>query len=321
MIYVDKPFQEFDEDSLRLLSPDEIIDDIRLSMIEGIGSLTTQRLLERFGTAAAVFAASASELTSVDGIRSNVVPKILGAKDELCADGLIELCKQESIQIISIRDTRYPALLRQIYDPPQILYIKGEIKPQDAFSIAVVGTRRMTAYGRRMTEKLVAPLAKAGFTIISGLADGIDGVAHQTALKEAGRTLAVLGSGISHIYPYGHKTLADEIVRSQQGAIISEFHPLMQPNKGTFPQRNRIVSGMSLGVLVVEAPEKSGAMITARLAGEHGREIFAVAGQADSFTSQGCNLLIQDGATITSSADDIFREIGPIVKNIIRLVR
>ncbi|MGL6196184.1 MAG: DNA-processing protein DprA, partial [Thermoguttaceae bacterium] len=225
--------------------------------------------------------------------------------------GLIELCRRESIDVISIRDSRYPQVLRTIYDPPAILYVKGEIKEHDALGVAVIGTRSMTSYGKKVTALLTRGLAQYGVTIISGLAKGIDGVAHKTALECDCRTVAVLGNGICRIYPKEHTALADKI--AENGALISEYHPLMEPSKGTFPQRNRIVAGLALGVLVTEAPRKSGAMITARLANENGRDIFAVPGNIDSAASQGCHQLLRDGATLVESVDDILETLGPLL--------
>ena len=170
----------------------------------------------------------------------------------------------------------------------------------------------MSSYGRKLTTQLTRGLVQYGVTIISGLAKGIDGAAHRAALEMQGRTIAILGGGISRIYPKEHIELAERIV--ENGALISEYHPLMEPNKGTFPQRNRIVAGMSIGVLVVEAPVKSGAMITARLAYEQGRELFAVPGNVDSASAGGCNRLIRDGAVLVESVDDIFESLGPLFK-------
>ncbi len=192
--------------------------------------------------------------------------------------------------------------------------MKGTILPRDTFALAVVGTRRMSVYGRRMGERLTEALARSGLTIVSGLAKGIDGVAHRAALKAGGRTIAVLGSGHKRLFPVEHTTLAEEIVAGGSGAVISEYPPLHGAAKWTFPQRNRIVSGLALGVLVVEAPRSSGTMITARLASEQGREIFAVPGPADQDGAHGCNQLIRDGASLVETADDVLEQLGPLYR-------
>jgi len=288
-----------------------ILDDVLLSMVEGIGARTYQRLLENFGNATAILNASRSDLNGFDFLKPDTLVQLTAARNRLDPTHIVELCEQDQIDILSLRDERYPAQLRTIADPPPILYVKGMLLPSDSFSIAVIGTRRCTRYGERQTERLTSALVQNGFAIISGLALGIDGVAHRVALKAGGRTIAVLGSGLHRIYPPEHKPLAQKIVESG-GCILSEYPPFHPSAKWTFPQRNRIVSGLSLGVLVVEAPVRSGAMISARLAGEQGRDIFAVPGSIESPASSGCNQLIRDGAYITESADDILNVLGPM---------
>jgi len=289
----------------------EILDDVLLSIVEGIGARTYQRLLEQFGSATAILNASRSELSGFDFLKPGTLLQLTTARSRLDPTQIVEICKQDQIDILSLRDKRYPAQLRTIPDPPPILYVKGTLLPSDSFSIAVIGTRRNTQYGERQTERLASALVQKGFAIISGLALGIDGIAHRAALKAGGRTIAVLGSGLHRIYPAEHKPLAQKIIESG-GCILSEYPPLHPSAKWTFPQRNRIVSGLSLGVLVVEAPLRSGAMISARLAGEQGRDIFAVPGSIESPASSGCNQLIRDGAYITESADDILNVLGPM---------
>ncbi len=287
-------------------------DEILLTMVEGVGSLTFKRLYDHFGDCREILSAPIEHLQAVGGIGPKIAAKIASARETLNVDGLLELCRREKIDIVSQRDERYPALLKLIHDPPQILYVKGTLTPQDELAFAVIGTRAMTPYGRKLATELTRGLVQYGITIISGLAKGIDGVAHRAALEMGGRTLAVLGGGISRLYPKAHAELAERIV--ENGALVSEYHPLMEPNQGTFPQRNRIVAGMSIGVLVVEAPRKSGAMITARLAYEQGRDLFAVPGNADSASSGGCNQLIRDGAVLVESVDDILESLGPLFK-------
>ena len=288
-----------------------ILDDVLLSMVEGIGARTYQRLLEKFGTATAILNASRSELSAFDFVKPDALAQLTSARNRLDPTHIVELCEQDQIDIFSLREERYPAQLRTIADPPPILYVKGTLLPSDSFSIAVIGTRRCTRYGERQAERLTSALVQNGFAIVSGLALGIDGIAHRAALKSGGRTVAVLGSGLHRVYPPEHRSLAQKIVESG-GCVMSEYPPLHPSAKWTFPQRNRIVSGLSLGVLVVEAPVRSGAMISARMAGEQGRDIFAVPGSIESSASSGCNQLIRDGAYLTESVDDILGVLGPM---------
>ena len=296
-------------------TPSSILDDILLSMVEGIGARTRQRLLEKFGNASAILNASRSDLGGFDFLKTDTLAQLTSARNRLDPTHIVELCEQDQIDILSLHDDRFPAPLRTIPDPPLILYTKGTLLPSDAFSIAVIGTRRSTQYGERQTERLTSALAQNGFTIISGLARGIDGVAHRAALNSGGRTIAVLGSGLHRLYPPEHEPLAQKIIDSG-GCVLSEYPPLHPSTKWTFPQRNRIVSGLSLGVLVTEAPVRSGAMISARLAGEQGRDIFAVPGSIESPASSGCNRLIKDGAYIAESVDDILDVLGPMQQSV-----
>ena len=291
--------------------PSAILDDVLLSMVEGIGARTYQRLLETFGSTSAILDASRSDLSRFEFLKHDTLGQLTTARNRLDPTHIVELCEQDHIDILSLNDERYPQQLRTIADPPPILYVKGTLLPSDSFSIAVIGTRRCTRYGERQTERLTSALVQHGFTIISGLAIGIDGIAHRAALQSGGRTVAVLGSGLHRLYPSEHEPLAEKIIESG-GCVMSEYPPLHPSAKWTFPQRNRIVSGLSLGVLVVEAPLRSGAMISARLAGEQGRDIFAVPGSIESLASGGCNQLIRDGAYITESADDILNVLGPM---------
>lgn len=214
----------------------------------------------------------------------------------------------KDVRIIGKKDKSYPKLLTEIPDPPEKLWVRGEIKKEDEKAIAVVGARRATNYGREVTEELVGALVAASLTIVSGMARGIDSVAHKAALEAGGRTIAVLGSGIDIIYPPENKKLYEEITTN--GAVISEFEPGTLPNAWNFPRRNRIIAGLALGVLVCEAAEKSGSLITAGYAGEFGREVFAVPGSIYSKMSAGTAALIKDGAKLAYSAKDILDELG-----------
>ncbi|MBU4270662.1 MAG: DNA-processing protein DprA [Planctomycetes bacterium] len=291
---------------------DDLLDTLRLSMISGVGPRIRKALLERFGSARAVLAAAPSELLEVQGIGPKLTRKFVDADHEIDVRAEIELCRQRGIDILVETDPDYPRSLREIHDPPGVLFVRGKLKPDDALAIGIVGTRHGTQYGLRMAERLAGSLARAGLTVISGLARGIDAAAHRGALAVGGRTIAVLASGVLNIYPPEHDKLAAEI--AARGALVSESPAGGEPLAGMFPQRNRLISGMSLGVIVVEAAERSGALITARHAMEQGREVFAVPGNVDSRTSRGCHRLIRDGAKLVESADDVLEELGPLVE-------
>jgi len=292
------------------MSPDDLRSHVRLACVPGIGSRLRRLLLERFGTPDGVFAASPAEIASVGRISRKLAAALPALADDSTADDVIALCRKRSVDILLEGSSGYPALLSRIDDPPGLLFVRGEILPQDSLAVAIVGARHATTYGLTVAERLGAGLARAGYTVVSGLARGIDAAAHRGALKAGGRTIAVLGSGVLSIYPPEHVDLAHEVVDA--GAVISELPPLTAPQQGTFPQRNRIVSGLSLGVVVVQAADRSGALITARLATEQGREVFAVPGPIDCRLSRGSHQLIRDGAKLVESVDDILEEFGPL---------
>jgi DNA processing protein len=296
---------------------DDLVDTLRLCLVSGVGPRTRKALLERFGTARAALAAAPSELRGVFGVGPKLVQKIAAAEQEIDVEAEIALCRGHGIDILTESGDAYPRVLREIHDPPGVLFVRGQLKPNDALAIGIVGTRHGTQYGLRQAERLAGGLSRAGLTIISGLARGIDAAAHRGALSAGGRTIAVLASGVMNIYPPEHDKLAEEIVKSG-GALLSESPPHAQPLGGAFPQRNRIISGMSLGVIVVEAADRSGALITARHAMEQGREVFAVPGNVDSRASRGCHRLIRDGAKLVESADDVLEELGPLVEAVPR---
>lgn len=289
-----------------------LVASLRLSLVPGVGPLTRQALLERFGSAEAVFAAAPSQLRAVAGVGTTLARKILAAHEEIDAERELRLCQEQGVTIVADTDPAYPRLLQEVHSPPAFLFVHGELKPEDALAVAIVGTRHASSYGRQQAERLAAGLARAGLTIVSGLARGIDAVAHRAAIQAGGRTLAVLGSGVLNIYPPEHKGLAEEI--RGHGALLSENPPLCEPVAGAFPQRNRLISGLSLGVIVIEAAERSGALITARHAMEQGREVFAVPGRVDSRTSRGCHRLIRDGAKLVECVEDVLEEFGPLVE-------
>lgn len=280
-------------------------------MISGVGPRTRAALLGAFGSPEAVLAASLDRLTAVDGVGPKLAGKISSAA-ELDAEGELALAAANGVDPLTESDQRYPTPLREIHDPPGVLYAKGTLQESDARAVAVVGSRHATRYGLEQAERLAKELARAGVTVVSGLARGVDGAAHRGALAAGGRTIAVLAGGLLKLYPPEHRQLADEI--TARGCLLSEAPPGMPPLSGAFPQRNRVISGLSLGVVVVEAAERSGALITTRHAADQGREVFAVPGEVTNRMSRGCHALIRDGAKLVASVDDILEELSPITE-------
>lgn len=281
-----------------------------LSMIHGVGPLLRRDLLERFGSASDILKAAPSELREVPRLGPKLCRAIATAEASIDVQGEIDRCQSHGLKVVALWEGNYPATLREIPDPPAVLYVQGEILPQDGLAVAIVGTRHATHYGRQTARRLSSTLARAGVTVVSGLARGIDSEAHAGALEGGGRTIAVLGSGLLNIYPAENKDLAQRI--SCQGAVISENATQAKPLRGSFPRRNRIITGLCQGVVVVEAGDRSGALISARLSMEQGREVFAVPGRVDSRSSRGCHRLIRDGAKLVETADDILEELGPM---------
>ncbi|MBQ7030191.1 MAG: DNA-processing protein DprA, partial [Thermoguttaceae bacterium] len=294
---------EASEEPARIWAPNELIDDILLSTVDGVGPLTAERLIAYFGSASEVLRASRRDLERVDKVGPTLARKISQAREACDVEALLRFCEENGIEIVAFRDARYPARLREIDNPPRLLYVRGSFAPEDQTAIAIVGTRGATRYGLDQARRLGRELAEAGFTVVSGLALGIDGAAHRGALEVGGRTLAALGGGVAKVYPREHEDLARLIADS--GAVFSEYHPLTSPLAGNFPARNRIVSGLSLGVLVVESPLRSGSLITARLAAEQNREVFALPGPVDRETSRGCHRLLREGAGLVESVEDV----------------
>lgn len=282
---------------------------IALHLVPGVGSVFIKRLLERFGTPEAVFQSSMKELLEVEGLSAKVAQEIRKGPSEEAVKKEITLVEKAGAKILTLRDETYPSRLRNIYDPPPLLYLKGELKREDEFSIAIVGSRKTTPYGRWITERISQALARNGLTIVSGMARGVDSVAHWGAISGGGRTIAVLGSGVDVIYPRENRNLYTRIV--EQGAVLSEFPMGSPPEGGHFPKRNRIISGLSLGVVVVEAGPESGSLITANYALEQGREVFAIPGNVGAGGSRGTNRLIKEGAKLVESSEDILEEILP----------
>jgi DNA processing protein len=279
------------------------------NLIDGIGPIAFKKLLAYFKSLKTAWSAEVSEFTQV-GLGKSVIEQIRKKRPKINPDWEMGKLIKEGIDLITIQDKNYPKLLKEIYTPPALLYIRGKFKATDQFSLGIVGTRKLSLYGRQITPLITADLAQAGLTIVSGLAKGIDTLAHQTTLETNGRTIAVLGSGLDRksIYPFINRRLAEKI--SQNGAVISEFPLGTKPLPQHFPQRNRIISGLSLGVLVIEAPEKSGALITAKDALEQNRDIFAIPGPIFNQNSLGPNNLIKMGAKLVSQANDVFEELN-----------
>jgi DNA processing protein len=279
---------------------------IALNIMEKIGPVGVRALVEHVGSADAIFSCSEDDLLGARGMGRETVRAVLAQRSTV--EWQVEVDRAEALgaRLVTMVDAEYPPLLREIHDPPLALYVRGKLESRDRHSISVVGTRRPTLYGRDSADRLAYALAKAGMVVVSGLAEGIDTVAHEAALRAGGRTLAVIGSGMAHLYPASNRELAEKI--ASQGALISEFPLDRRPDKTTFPMRNRIVSGLSMGSLVVEAAARSGALITVSQALEQGRTVFAVPGRIDSNGSRGTNELLKQGARVVTKAEDILNE-------------
>ncbi len=277
---------------------------IGFNLIKGIGAVRMQALIQHFGDLELAWKASPVDLAEA-GLGRKVIERIIQAREEVDLRKLWEKIESQGIKILTWQDESYPGRLKEIDQPPPVLYIRGEYLPDDLFAVAIVGTRRVTAYGRQITEEISSFLAANGITVISGLARGVDAIAHQSTLKAGGRTIAVLGSGVDKIYPPEHRGLAEQMM--ERGAIISDYALGTPPDASNFPPRNRIISGLSLAVVVIEAGETSGALITAEFAAEQGREVFAVPGSILAPQSKGTNKLIQRGALPLLSMDDLMQ--------------
>lgn len=280
---------------------------IALKMVHGIGEVLFRNLLSKFYSPQNVFKAQISEIGKVDGIGEKTAQAIKGFSDWGKAEEEAERVKRSGFKLLLLTDSNYPRNLFNTYNPPPFLYVKGEILSEDDNAIAIVGTRIPDRYGRFVTQRLAEELSRRGITIVSGMARGIDSIAHAGALKTGGRTIAVLGSGLDIIYPMENKKLYEEI--STRGAVVSEFPLGTIPDSVNFPKRNRIISGLSLGVVVVQASDKSGSLITASFALEQNREVFAVPGNIETKLSRGTNKLIKEGAKLVESVEDILAEI------------
>lgn len=279
---------------------------VALNMIEGIGPIRLRKLLEHFDSPEAVLSASRSKLLQISGIGDDVADAVSNWPRSVNLDQELSHIESFGCRVLTWADEEFPPLLREIYDPPIVLYIRGELLPRDKNAIAMVGSRQTTHYGIETTRKLAYQLAYAGVTVVSGGARGIDTAAHQGALSAKGRTIAVLGTGINIVFPPENQELFDRIAGN--GAVLTQFPFNRKGDRQTFPIRNRIVAGMTQGSVVVEARRNSGALITTKFATDYGRQIFAVPGRIDSPNSKGCHDLIKNGAKLCESAEDILDE-------------
>jgi DNA processing protein len=285
----------------------EIRDLLTLSLVSGIGPRLTAALLERFGSAGAVLRASSAELCAIPYITPRVAESIQQALSQSEAAAEMECMERHNVRLIALSTPEYPASLATIADPPHLLYLRGTITAADANAVALVGSRHCTDYGKRVAARLATGLARAGVTVVSGLARGIDGVAHRATLEAGGRTLAVLAGGLSRIYPPEHADLACQL--ESAGAVLTESKMEQEPLAGLFPVRNRIISGLSKVIVLIEAAQKSGALITASHAAEQGRTVMAVPGSVEAAASGGTNELIRKGAVLCRCVEDILEEL------------
>jgi DNA processing protein len=285
-------------------------DLLALHLVPGLGPRLTTALLHRFGSAGAVLRARAEQLQEVPHIGSKLAQNLYRAMRDVDVEGELVWIERQGVRLLIRGMVGFPPVLETIPDPPHVLYLRGELLPTDENAVAIVGTRHCTGYGRKVAERLAMELVRAGYSIVSGLARGIDGIAHRAALQAGGRTLAVLAGGLSKIYPPEHADLAAAVEAS--GALLTEAAMGMEPMAGMFPARNRLISGLSRGVVVIEAAERSGALITASHAADQGRPVFAVPGPVDSPTSDGAHQLVRKGAILIRGVEDIVEELQGI---------
>ncbi|MBI2963696.1 MAG: DNA-protecting protein DprA [Deltaproteobacteria bacterium] len=281
---------------------------LTLRSLEGLGDVACRKLFEAFGSPAEVFRAPRERLARA-GLPAAAIARIVGSPRRDEADAEVARAAALGVDLVCLGDERYPTGLRFIHDPPPVLYVRGGLEPGDVEAVAVVGSRSASAYGVAVAERLARELAASGVTVVSGLALGIDGAAHRGALAGGGRTLAVLGCGIDRVYPRRHGRLAEQVAAG--GALVSELPIGTPPDARNFPRRNRLVAGLSLGVVVVEASEKSGSLITARLALEQGREVLAVPGEAGLERTRGTHRLIRQGARLVESGAEVIADVLP----------
>ena len=280
---------------------------VGFNLVKGIGPARLRVLLDHFGAAERAWRATAPDLEAA-GLNSKLIESLQRTRSSDLLERTWKRIQEQGISVLTWDDHGYPRRLKEVDQPPPVLYLRGAILEEDQWAVAMVGTRRVTKYGRQTTQELAGALARNGITVVSGLARGVDGIAHQACLDNGGRTLAVLGCGVDRIYPPEHRRLAERILAN--GALISDYPPGTPPEAANFPPRNRIISGLSQAVVVVEAGRKSGALITAAFAAEQGREVFAVPGNIYAPQSKGTNLLIQEGAQILLNIDSVMESLN-----------
>lgn len=306
------PKELFPSDAVPILGSNvDLIDVLRLNLVPGLGPRTYQHLLEQFGSPRGILNATVSQLQQVKNVGPKLAMSMVTHGTEAAAKEELSKAQAAGISLLVRGTPSYPDSLARIPDPPTVLYCRGSLVEADALAVAVVGSRHCTQYGRQQANRLAQGLARMGITIVSGLARGIDAEAHRGALEAGGRTIAVCATGMNTVYPPEHVELADEVAK--QGCLLTESPMDQQPKSGLFPQRNRIISGLSLGVVLIEAGRGSGALHTARHAMEQNRENFALPGRVDSEASLGCLDLIRDGATLIRGVEDVLEALGPLV--------
>jgi DNA processing protein len=285
----------------------ELLDLIALSLVPGLGPRLTQALLDRFGSAAAARRATPAQLEGIPHIGTKLAQAFAQALRSADPRAELDRAAGHGVTIVARTSPEYPVNLKELSDAPHLLYVRGTLSPGDGNAVAMVGSRNSTSYGQRVASRLAAGLARGGYTVVSGLALGIDGAAHRGALEAGGRTLAVLAGGLSSVYPPDHAGLAEEVTKS--GALLSETPMVMDPQRGMFHARNRLISGLARAVVIVEANERSGALITARHAADQGRDVFAIPANVDSSHSAGSLRLLRDGAKLIRDADDLIEDL------------
>lgn len=288
---------------------------LALQLVPNLGPIRTRALIEAFGSALAVTTAGTAQLLRVPGLGDKIATDIVTTLRTVDVDAELALMDKHRVSVLVRGQAGYPPQLAEIHAPPTLLYVRGSLVESDGKAVALVGSRKFTDYGKRTATRLATELARAGYVVVSGLARGIDGAAHRGALQGGGRTLAVLAGGLARIYPPEHKGLADEV--EQQGALLTESSMKQEPMAGLFPARNRIISGLCRAVVLIEAAEKSGALITAEHAGDQGRTVLAVPGPIDSPTSGGTNALIRNGAILCRGVEDVLEEIEGVSARIV----
>lgn len=281
---------------------------VALNMVPGIGPIRCRRLIDHLGSAQEVLSAPKDVLLSIHGFGPELVSTLMDWENRCDPVAEIVACKSRDIKLVTPEDDSYPPLLHEMYDSPLLLYVWGDLSTQDQQTIAMVGSRRCSHYGLQTTRKLAYQLAASGRTIVSGLARGIDTAAHEAAIAADGRTIAIIGSGLDQLYPIENTGLAKTIA-SGHGAVISEYPLHTRPDKGTFPMRNRLIAGWSPGLITIECPEKSGALITANLAADYGRSVFVVPGPIDCNSFCGSHRLIRDGATLITDGSEVLNDL------------